>query len=274
MNALAQTTVYEPGAITQLSHSAAELAGEVGLAETIQSTLAPSVVYRDSRIEAFGQTMPRDQVGGDLLDLVANDQELTTYVADVSGHGFRAGVLMGMVKTAVRYGLLLGQALPALLEGVNRVLPAVKEANMYATLAALRFDGAEEVEYVTAGHLPLLHYRQRQGDVVRRSVAQFPLGLFKGAAYRSARIPFEPGDVFALVTDGIVETADGQEAEFGLERLESILRNLAGRALSEIFEAALTAVTHHGAQEDDRTLLLLRALPRDTDAHIHSGLPF
>lgn len=144
---------------------------------------------------------------------------------------------------------------------------------MYATLAALRFDGGEEVEYVTAGHLPLLHYRRRQEDVVRRSVAQFPLGLFEGAAFQSNRVRFEAGDVFALITDGMVETADGQEAEFGLERLETILRNMAGRPLSEIFEAAFTAVTRHGAQEDDRTLLLLRALPGDNGAHIDCGLP-
>lgn len=269
MNALQAAATYEPGLVAQLGNANLALSSEIGLAETIQNTLAPSVVYTDSRTEAYGQTIPRDEVGGDLLDLVANDQQVTTYVADVSGHGFRAGVLMGMVKTAVRYGLLLGQALPALLDAVNRVLPAVKESTMYATLAALRFDGSDEVEYVTAGHLPLLHFRRRYGDVVRRSVAQFPLGLFD-AAYRSARIHFEPGDVFALVTDGIVETADGQESEFGLERLEGILCNLAGRPLSEIFEAAFAAVKRHGAQEDDRTLLLVRALPGENNAHLDS----
>jgi hypothetical protein len=49
---------------------------------------------------------------------------------------------MGMVKTAVRYGIHLGQALPLLLDGLNRVLPAVKEPNMFATFSGLRFDGS------------------------------------------------------------------------------------------------------------------------------------
>jgi serine phosphatase RsbU (regulator of sigma subunit) len=66
--------------------------------------------------------------------------------------------------------------------------------------------------------------------------------------------------MFALVTDGIVETADVQESAFGLERLEGILCNLAGSTLSQIFEAALGAVTKHGIQQDDQTLLLVRPL--------------
>jgi Stage II sporulation protein E (SpoIIE) len=74
---------------------------------------------------------------------------------------------MGMVKTAVRYSLQLGQSLPELLDGLNRVLPAVKEPYMYATLAGLRFHGSNDAEYITAGHLPLLQYRRRQRDVVR-----------------------------------------------------------------------------------------------------------
>ncbi|MGH9614854.1 MAG: SpoIIE family protein phosphatase, partial [Bryobacteraceae bacterium] len=97
-------------------------------------------------------------------------------------------------------------------------------------------------------------------DIVRYFIAQFPLDLFEGAGYVSRRVPYEAEDVFLLVTDGVVETADGQEAEFGFERLEQILCDLAGRLLSEIFEAALAAVARHGTQQDDQTLLLVRAL--------------
>jgi len=160
----------------------------------------------------------------------------------------------------VRYGLQLGQALPVLLDGLNRVLPAVKEPGMYATLAGLRFDGSDEAEYISAGHVPLLQYRWRQRDIVRCSLPQFPLGMFEGSGYVSGRVRYEPGDVFMLVTDGIVEAADRHEAEFGFERLEQILWDLAERPLSEIFDAALAAVTRHGTQHDDQTLLLVRAL--------------
>jgi sigma-B regulation protein RsbU (phosphoserine phosphatase) len=233
---------------------------EGGLARAIQQMLVPSVAYQDRRVEAYGRTVPHDDLGGDLVDLVATGRDVIAYVADVSGHDLPACVLMGMLKAAMHYGLTFGQPLPALLGDINRLLPSLKEPNMYATLAGLRFDESNQVEYITAGHVPLLHYRLRQGDVVRCSMDQFPLGLFEQAGYMSSRVPFEPGDLFALVSDGVVETDDAEEEEFGLERLEYILCDYAGRPLPEIFDAALAAVTRHGTPEDDQTLLLVRAL--------------
>ena len=250
--------LYEPPVFIDPCVASLKARGE--LSRAIQETIVPAINYRDARIEAYGQSIPREDVGGDLVDLVSKGNDTFAYVADVSGHGVPAGVLMGMVKTAVRYGLHYGQALPMVLDGLNSVLPAVKQPNMYATLAGLRFDGSNEAEFITAGHIPLLQYRRRKRDVVRRSIAQFPLGLFAGAGYVSGRAPFEAGDIFVLLTDGVVEAADREEAEFGFERLEQILCELGGRPLPEIFEVALAAVTRHGAQEDDQTLLLVRAL--------------
>jgi serine phosphatase RsbU (regulator of sigma subunit) len=66
--------------------------------------------------------------------------------------------------------------------------------------------------------------------------------------------------VFALVTDGIVETPDDQSVEFGLERLAGILCEMAEVPLSEVFEYALGAVRRHGLPRDDQTLMLVRAV--------------
>ena len=229
-------------------------------ASHLQSTLVPTVSWRDHRVEAHGQAIPKDEMGGDLVDLHATDSEVTAYVADVSGHGLRAGFLMGMLKTAMRYGLHLGQPLAKVLDQINLVLPAVKEAAMYATLSALRFDGSNEVEYLSAGHVPLLHYRRRTGDVVRYGMDQFPLGLFQGFSYASRRIPYEAGDLFGLVTDGIVETGIDRDAVFGLDRVAQILRDLAAYPLEQIYEVAHDAVKRYGSQEDDQSILLVRAL--------------
>src|SRR5690349_21256989 len=156
----------------------------------MQSTLVPPLSYIGAQVEAHGLAIPKDDVGGDLMDLVASEDDFTAYVADVSGHGFRAGVLMGMVKTAVRYGLLLGQPLTKLLDDLNRVLPAVKEPSMYTTFAALRLSGTHEVEYISAGHVPLLHYHHSTREVTRHSLPQLPLGLITADAYASMRIRY------------------------------------------------------------------------------------
>jgi sigma-B regulation protein RsbU (phosphoserine phosphatase) len=89
---------------------------------------------------------------------------------------------------------------------------------------------------------------------------QFPLGLFPAVAFASDRVQCNPGDVFALVTDGLSETCDKRNEEFGLDRLSQLLLENSARPLSEIFEIVLSTVKRYGKQDDDRTLLLVRFL--------------
>lgn len=162
--------IQGPGVFADLNDAPVKVQKELGLARAIQNTLVPSVTYKNMHVEAYGQTIPQEEFGGDLVDLVAAGSDINDYVADVSGHGLPAGVLMGMVKTAVRYGLHLGQALPVLLDGLNRVLPAVKEPNMFATFAGLRFDVSTKRNTSVRNNVPLLQYRRRHKDIVRSSM--------------------------------------------------------------------------------------------------------
>jgi hypothetical protein len=110
---------------------------ELELAQGIQATLVPPISYRDERFEVYALTLPSDKVGGDVVDIVKQDGVFSCIVADVSGHGLQAGILMGMVKTASRTLLLDGCRLVNMLEKLNRVLPDVKEERMYTTFAGI-----------------------------------------------------------------------------------------------------------------------------------------
>jgi serine phosphatase RsbU (regulator of sigma subunit) len=161
---------------------------------------------------------------------------------------------------------MFGRRLPELLNGINRVLPSVKEPNMNATFAGLRLSGATEMEYIIAGNMPLLHYRESRKHIVRLSIEQFPLGLFPTASYSSSRIDCAAGDLFAIFTDGLVETMDIWDEAFGLQRMEDVLCEFADRRLPDIYDAALDAVGRHGRQADDRTLMLVRVLAPTGDS--------
>jgi len=239
----------------------------VSFESAMQRTLVPALTYRGRAVEIHGQSIPKDEVGGDLVDLVADENSVVAYVADVSGHGLRAGVLMGMIKTAMRYGLMLRQPLSRLLEDLNRLLPEVKDANMFATLAALRFDGSHEVEYVSAGHVPLLHWKKQTGEVVRYEAPQVPLGLIRDVAFTATRIGFEPGDLFVLVSDGVVEGAEELDARAGLGRVANLVSNIGQEELKAVSLAIRGEVQRMGQQHDDQTVLLVRAVERaDTNS--------
>ncbi len=233
---------------------------ELSLAHAIQATLVPTVSFQNASFQLYGKSIPSSEMGGDLIDVVESDGGLVAYIADISGHGLPAGQLMGMLKTALRLAVQFRQLPVAALESVDRVLPDLKEREMFATLALLRFDGSSEAEYALAGHPPILHYRHASRDTARLSMEQLPLGLIPGGSYASKRVIYSPGDLFLMVTDGITEVANARDREFGLTRLQELLTQHATRALPEIWDLIMREVRQYGPQEDDQSLLLLRVL--------------
>ena len=233
---------------------------ELSLAHGIQATLVPTVSFENASFELYGKSIPSTEMGGDLVDVIESDGGLVAYVADVSGHGLPAGQLMGMLKTAMRLAAQLRQMPVGALESVDRVLPDLKEREMYATLALLHFDGSGEAEYAVAGHPPILHYRHGSRDTAQLSMEQLPLGLIPGGSYASKRVIYSPRDLFLMFTDGITEVANARDEEFGLTRLQELLTQHAARALPEIWDLIIREVRQYGLQQDDQSLLLLRVL--------------
>ncbi len=231
---------------------------EVDLAERLQATLVPPLSLRTGWLEIEARSIPSSQMGGDLADALISEDSATCYIADVSGHGIAAGVLMGMVKTAVRMSLLRGEDLGGILRSLHGVLPGLKEPNAYVTVAGLRLHGPRLAEYATAGHLPILHYRQKTREIERLSVEQFPIALIAWADYTAATTECGCGDIFVMLTDGIIEATDTSDEEFGWERIERLLLENAARPLAEIANIMLDASAAHGPQLDDQTILLAR----------------
>lgn len=233
---------------------------EVTLAKEIHDILAPEILERVGRYEIYGRASPAAEVGGDLIDVVSTDASAIALVADVSGHGVKAGTLMAMVKSATRMRLRSGGDLAALFLDLNSVLLPLKSQNMYVTCAAVQLDGSGLARFALAGHLPILHYRRSPGSVERLTTGGPPLALQEAAAFPAGTVRVEAGDVLAFLTDGLVEVEDAREGEFGIERIEGLIRAGAGDPLPAVFEGILSAVRAHGPQRDDQTLLLVRAV--------------
>ena len=233
---------------------------ELDLAHGIQATLVPTVSFQNASFELYGKSVPSTEMGGDLIDVIESDEGLVAYVADISGHGLPAGQLMGMLKTAMRLAVQFRQRPVAALESADRVLPDLKEREMFATVALLRFDGSNEAEYALAGHPPILHYRHGSRDTAHLSMEQLPLGLIPGGSYTSEHVTYSPRDLFLMVTDGITEVANARGEEFGLTRLQDLLTQHATRTLPDIWDLIMRDVKLYGPQQDDQSLLLLRVL--------------
>ena len=186
----------------RLSKDLSALETEMSLARDIHATLVPPVNRTVQRMELFGQSLPSGAMGGDLLDVVEADGKMGVFVADVAGHGVKAGVVMGMVKSALRTQLLTPTTMTALLSNLNQVLLQHDNPAMFTTLACMRFTDMSTAEFSLAGHLPILHYRCQKHMISQLPNEHFPLGMFDNAEYGSQTVTFGPGDIFVLLTDG------------------------------------------------------------------------
>jgi serine phosphatase RsbU (regulator of sigma subunit) len=239
---------------------------ELAIAQGIQQTLVPCIDWKSERLEIYGVSLPSAEVGGDLVDMAAlSDGSVFAYVADVSGHGLPAGILMGMIKTAVRTQLFDLPSPTDVFERLNEVLPAVKEPHMYATGTALRIQSSTgntscRAEYAIAGQPPMLLASLATQGITRLSDQQFPLGLLTGPPYQGHTLELRPGDTLLIATDGILEALDRSGSEFGMERLERVfaagrsepLLSIAGNIYAELSAAFV--------QDDDQSLLLVRVM--------------
>jgi hypothetical protein len=233
---------------------------EIELAERVQARLVPAFEMTAARLAICAKSVPSSSVGGDLVDAVAFDDSVTCYLADVSGHGIAAGVLMSMVKSAVRTSLSKGESLVDVMQRLNEVLLDLKEPAMYVTFACLRSAGGDRLEYSLAGHPPILHYHASNQVVSELKMEQLPIAMFPAVNFQSAMITIAPGDLLAVVSDGFLEVTNAKGEEFGAGALERLVAESATEPLPQIVDRLVAEIARFGSQQDDQTILLVRAL--------------
>jgi hypothetical protein len=233
---------------------------EINLATEVHRALAPLISRRIGSFEVYGASVPSGEMGGDLVDVVESRSRWIAYVADVCGHGVPAGMIMAMVKSAARMGAANEDDLSVFLADVNRVLASTTAPNSFVTFACLSGSDGGRLEFALAGHLPILHYSKRLHAVEERSVENLPLAVLPQAQFASSTLDCEPGDLLAVITDGLTEVSDAQGRELGLKPFEEVLLESADAPLSELMTRVRECARKYGKQIDDQSLLLLRRL--------------
>jgi hypothetical protein len=235
------------------------LHAEMELASEIHHVLVPAINTRVGAFEFYGRSAPSGRVGGDLIDLAGTEEHWVAYVADVSGHGVAPGVVMGMVKSAGRMLLSSGDESDQLMPRLNEVLYPLKKPDMFVTFCYVAKKG-DRVRVGLAGHPAILQFCARSNEVKKWECPNMPLGIIPQGDFVSEEIPAESGDLFALYTDGLLETANAAGEEFGMKRLEAELQKHGKQPLEAICRSVQESVARHGAQFDYQSLLLIRHL--------------
>jgi sigma-B regulation protein RsbU (phosphoserine phosphatase) len=233
------------------------------IARDIQRSLFPGSSPDIAGFEVAGESRPCFEVGGDSYDWIPLGRDrLALVVADVAGKGTPASLLMASVHASIQ--ALAGAAgSPArVVERLDRFLFAKTQPSRYVTLFYAELDArSRRLAYVNAGHIP--PYRlARHGGVSRLRAGGPAPGLLEGARYEVGEVILDPGDVVAIVTDGVTEAGSADDREFGDERVVETLRSLASESAARVLQGLVAAAESWmgpAGQGDDLTALVLKA---------------
>jgi sigma-B regulation protein RsbU (phosphoserine phosphatase) len=235
---------------------------ELQIAREIQRSLFPRDVPEVPGFEVAAVSQPCYQVGGDHYDHIPLPRDrLALAIADVAGKGTPASILMASVHAWLRG--LAGTAEPErLMERLNRFLFESTQENKYVTLFYAELDPERGLlRYVNAGHVPPFLLRA-DGAAERLGCGGPVLGLIEDASYEAGEAVLSPGDLVAMVTDGVTEALSPDDQEFADERTLMALRGARGGSASDAVDALVAGVgawTGPAGCSDDLTVLVLRA---------------
>jgi sigma-B regulation protein RsbU (phosphoserine phosphatase) len=236
---------------------------EIELASQIQRQILPAGAPDLTGYELAGWYRPARHIGGDYYDFfrLPGAGRFAIVVADVSGKGVPAALLVSTLHSSLRLLAEREGASPALFARLNRHVLESSSANKFITLFfAVLDEAAGTLDYVNAGHNPALVARAG-GRVDELGAGGPPIGLLPEAAFRVDRVELAPGDLLALYSDGITEAAAPDDDEFGLERLSALVGGGRDGVLGELVGAIDRAVVDFAAdrpQADDQTLVFVR----------------
>ena len=253
-----------------------KLEQELELAASIQAKLFPDELPRLADYDIAAHTRPARQCGGDYYDALAivtpesatpnvgskaDSQPHLFCVADVSGKGLPASLLMSNMQATLRALLGRTATLAELAARTNDLLHATTPSNKYVTAILVRLDPATgEINYVNAGH---------NGGVLLRADGTHewlkptgtPIGLFPGLDYDEATARLAHGDTLALFSDGIPEAQNTAQDEFGEDRLVEYLNSMREKTSTQTVADVFVQLDDFAAaapQFDDITIMVIK----------------
>jgi serine phosphatase RsbU (regulator of sigma subunit) len=239
---------------------------EMRLAGLVQSRLHPPLLQR-AGIDIAGCALPANATGGDYYDyLRMREGRLGIVVADVSGHGLGAALIMVATRAALRSCADIPISLDDILDHVNATLLSDLEPGRFVTMCLASLDTeALTLTYSNAGH-PSGYVLSGAGEIkcVMEST-RIPLGVMSDWKSQPTRsIPLERGDILVFLTDGILESIGGDGRPFGVENVLALVKEHRLEPAQRILEHVLNAVQTAGEgvpQEDDMTAVICKLDP-------------
>jgi len=246
---------------------------ELQVAKGIQKRLLPESPPQIEGVEVAAMNLPSRHVGGDYYDFVPIDtKRWGIMIADISGKGIPAAILMAMTRAVFRTQLSLLPAqmtdmevkysVPLTIAKMNSFLYKDTESHKFVSLFYAILDAEERsLTYTNAGHNPQILLHNRDGTVDFLTAGGTLVGIMENIPFEKDSVTLSSGDTLILYTDGVTDAINQREDTFGEERLLRLVKEHSSLCAQELMDKIYRAVLHFStgtSQFDDITLIVLK----------------
>jgi len=248
----------------EIEIEAEKMKRELQLAAQIQKDFFPKENPSCENYEIAGRNIPCQAVGGDYYDFIFIDPcHLGIAIADVSGKGMSASLLMASLRASLHAEVHAGYDLGAMVLKLNSFVHGSSAINQFITFFFCELDKKKsELRYINAGHNPPLVVKRSAGVSFLDS-SGLCLGMLPSVSYDLKTLAFDKGDILLLFTDGITESRNKNNEEFGVERLSAIIQKHGQASAFDLTQTILRELDEFTAKADpldDRTLVVIKRI--------------
>jgi sigma-B regulation protein RsbU (phosphoserine phosphatase) len=239
------------------------LEAELELSQIVQRALLPQRIPEIQGVDLAAFSRPSEIIGGDYFDFFQfQDGTPGLVIADVSGHGVSAGMLMSSLQTALRTIAPETDSPAEIVERINRFYIHNINFTTFVTVFLARFDPANRrLDYVNAGHNPPAWLNDHDDETRWLMPTISAIGLVEEFHPQAETVTISPGDVLLFYTDGVTEAQNLLNEQFGPHRLSDLVQNNKGLSASDMIQVirqGLSAFGENKRLEDDATLIALK----------------
>lgn len=234
----------------QLRRMNSQMTRDLQIAKRVQEALVPERVFTSPQLEIRSAYIPSEVLSGDFYDYFVQDDVFYIFVADVSGHGLPAAILVSLLKSYIHSEADNDRPLSDFMERLNDFLFSVSLPTQFATAALFRIVNGRELVYSNAAHPPFLLYQREQGRTLVLEQPSNLLGAMPNMPFEEHTVTVSPGDTLFVYTDGLTDRVNANGDFYSIDRVAKVMENAPDADLNTIYQSIFDDVRGFAATEE------------------------
>jgi len=234
----------------QLRRMNQQMTRDLQIARRVQEALVPPMSFDTNGIEIRSAYIPSEVLSGDFYDYFVQDSSMYLFVADVSGHGLPAAILVSLLKSYIHSEAATEPSLADFMTRLNDFLYSVSLPTQYATAAMFRMDASRRLYYANAAHPPFLLHHRATGRALLYEQPGNLLGAMPNMPFEEQFVAVAPGDTLFVYTDGLTDRVNSAGEFYSIDRVATVLEEARDADLTAVYDAIYSDVVGFAATEE------------------------